>query len=276
VLAAFQQHIDKHFPELKQKAFLIACSGGMDSVVLVHLAAQSKLQFAIAHCNFKLRGATSDADAVFVAKLAKELNSEFHITSFDTANYVNKNKVSIQMAARDLRYAWFTQLQEEYGYGAVLTAHHANDALETFIINLSRGTGIAGLTGIPEKRADILRPLLPFSSEQILAYAQNNALKWREDESNSELKYLRNKVRHQIVPVLEELHPTFLNNFLQTQSHLQHTKALAVQQLARTKEALFYYHKTHIEIKVSDLLALNPLQAHLYGLFQEYGFKTNT
>ena len=119
---------------------------------------------------------------------------------FDTLGYINQNKLSLQVAARELRYAWFAELMKEKGYKTLVTAHHGDDNLETFLINLSRGTGIEGLTGIPEKTESISRPLLLFSKETILAYAKQEKLEWREDRTNAETKYLRNKIRHHIVP----------------------------------------------------------------------------
>ena len=162
MLKEFNTHLCTSFPFLLEKPFLIACSGGLDSVVLTHLCSGNKLKFALAHCNFRLRGEQSDADEAFVKQLSENLEVPFHITHFDTLGYVNDKKVSIQMAARTLRYTWFQRILKQHGYGKVLTAHHLDDTLETFLINLSRGTGIKGLSGIPENTSYISRPLLPF------------------------------------------------------------------------------------------------------------------
>ncbi|MGB3149186.1 MAG: tRNA lysidine(34) synthetase TilS, partial [Maribacter sp.] len=213
----FKQHINSEFPELLRSKFLLACSGGLDSVVLTHLCYESQMNFALAHCNFGLRGADSNADELFVLKLGKELERQVFVTHFDTLGYMNQHKVSVQMAARDLRYAWFNTILQENNLSTLVTAHHADDDLETFLINLSRGTGINGLSGIPAKTATLRRPLLAFSREQLLAYANLNHLQWREDKSNKDPKYLRNKIRSEIIPTLKELHPTFLENFKNTQ-----------------------------------------------------------
>ena len=152
---------------LKRKKLLIAISGGVDSVVLTHLCHKLKLDIALAHCNFNLRGKESDEDEDFVLQLAEDLNLEIFIESFETETYAKQNKLSTQMAARELRYNWFHELAEQLDFDYILTAHHADDNLETFLINLSRGTGIEGLTGIPEINKNVVRPLLSFSREDI-------------------------------------------------------------------------------------------------------------
>lgn len=259
-------------PFLKGKKLLLACSGGLDSVVLTHLCVNSDLDITLAHCNFKLRGEESEGDAEFVKQLGATLGIPVLIKEFDTKEHAEKHGGSIQMAARELRYEWFSELQFEQGFDHVLTAHHADDDLETFIINLSRGTGIEGLTGIPETNEYVVRPLLGFSREEILGYAQNQNLSWREDSSNAESKYLRNKIRHEIVPRLKDLHPTFLQNFKQTQKLLIQTQGLAQTQLQEIKTQLFKEEQGVVKIPVERLLQLEPLEAYLYGLFHTYGF----
>ena len=272
MLLKFKEHIENEFPELFDQHFLIACSGGLDSVVLTHLCHRSKLQFSIAHCNFRLRGKASDGDEVFVEQLASSLNVPYFVTHFDTLGYMDQHKVSVQMACRDLRYAWFDQLLHEHKMSYVLTAHHANDNLETFLINLSRGTGIDGLTGIPPTLNAIRRPLLPFSRQELEAYAQTENLSWREDASNAETKYLRNKIRLEIIPKLQELHPTFLTNFLNTQNYLNQAKILSDQYLQQLKEELFLPENGKFRISLESLTTLAPLDAIVYGLFKDYGF----
>lgn len=268
----FKSHIDSNFPHLLENRFLIACSGGLDSVVLTHLCHRSGLDFAIAHCNFRLRGADSDADEVFVKKLAEQLDKEFFSIHFNTIGYVNKHKVTVQMAARELRYTWFNQLLDKHRLSKVLTAHHLDDALETFLINLSRGTGIDGLKGIPEQTETIARPLLKFSRETLLAYANGNGLTWREDASNTDVKYLRNKIRSEIVPGLKELHPKFLDNFQHSISYVHQSAAIAKNQIHTIKKQLFVAENGFLKIEIASLKALEPLEGYVYGLFQEYGF----
>ena len=185
-----EKHIDADFPFLKDKKLLIAISGGVDSVVLTHLLHQLKFDVSLAHCNFQLREEESDKDENFVIELGRKLSLNTITTSFDTQQFSKENKLSTQVAARELRYNWFEELIEKYQFDYVLTAHHADDNLETFLINLTRGTGLEGLTGIPVVNGNIVRPLLSFSREEILKFAKENSIDWREDKSNSETKYL--------------------------------------------------------------------------------------
>ncbi len=272
MLEEFKKHIHDQFPELIQHKFLLACSGGLDSVVLAQLCSQCKLDFSLAHCNFKLRAAESNKDEQFVRELAKKLNKSFFVKEFATSKYARNQKVSVQMAARNLRYEWFNQLMEEQHIKTLVIAHHADDNLETFIINLSRGTGIKGLTGIPSRTNNIMRPLLPFSRKRILEFAQNEKIAWREDQSNAEIKYLRNKIRHEIVPVLKELHPTFLDNFAVTQEYLKQIATISDSHIRQLKEELFKVDGEVIRIKIESIQALAPLEAYIHALFSEYGF----
>ncbi|MEC8884974.1 MAG: tRNA lysidine(34) synthetase TilS, partial [Bacteroidota bacterium] len=168
MIKRFKQHIESPFNGLKQTLVLLAISGGLDSVVLAYLLKACDVDFEMAHCNFKLRGSESDADAVFVEKLAEALQVKLHLQNFNTEAYAKDQKVSIQMAARELRYHWFEELCQTFGLAYIATAHHAKDDLETFLINLSRGSGIDGLTGITAHNEQLIRPLLPFSREEIL------------------------------------------------------------------------------------------------------------
>ncbi|WP_298486145.1 tRNA lysidine(34) synthetase TilS [uncultured Maribacter sp.] len=268
----FNTHIKKSFPELKTSKFLLACSGGIDSVVLAHLCVNANLDFELAHCNFKLRGEESDKDEEFVLNLGLGISKKVHTTNFKTVSYSSLNKVSIQVAARELRYDWFAKIQQENGIKYLVTAHHADDDLETFIINLSRGSGIDGLKGMPYNTDVIKRPLLPFSQDQIMVYAQTNMLEWREDKSNEDTKYLRNKIRHQIIPLLKELHPTFLDNFKNSQYYLEQTAAIANNALSEVKRNLFLSENNRYKISIDKLKELNPLKGYLHGLFKDYGF----
>ncbi len=268
----FKEHISNKMPFLKGKKLILACSGGVDSVVLAYLCVAIDLDIALAHCNFNLRGEESDGDEDFVRELASKIGVEVYVKTFDTKQYAETHRGSVQMAARELRYQWFDELLKTKGFDYVLTAHHADDSLETFLINLSRGTGIDGLSGIPEVNEQVVRPLLPFSQEEIVEYATSESIEWREDSSNASSKYLRNKIRHQIVPVLKELHPTFLQNFLNSQIHLQQTNDLVVNHLNELKAKLFEPRDGAIKINIAELEKMQPLESHLYGLFKDYGF----
>lgn len=272
MLNEFKKHIQSNFQNLLQQPFLLACSGGVDSVVLAHLCHSLLLDFSLAHANFKLRGKESDKDEEFVKKLAAQYQKKYYSTAFDTVGYMIKNKVSLQVAARELRYGWFSSILKKNLIPTLITAHQADDNLETFLINLSRGTGIHGLTSIPEKTAVISRPLLAFSRQEILDYAQENKLSWREDETNKETKYLRNKIRHHIVPHLKELHPKFLNNFLKTQVYLGQTADLLENHIETLRNIIFKKEEDVVRILFSDLKILSPLETYCYELFKPYGF----
>ncbi|MES2680185.1 MAG: tRNA lysidine(34) synthetase TilS [Bacteroidota bacterium] len=216
MLRAFQQHIASQKLFEPQDKLLVAISGGIDSVVMAHLLKKSGFNFSLAHCNFGLRKKDSDYDEDFCRQLSKTLEVDFYNTRFDVKAYQKKNKVSVQMAARELRYQWFSELLEKKKLDYLLTAHHGNDVIETTFINLLRGTGINGLKGIPEKSAQIVRPMLSFTKEEILAYATENKISFRLDKSNFEDKYERNFLRLNILPAFKKLHPnverTILNN----------------------------------------------------------------
>lgn len=202
MLERFIHHVRENNVLDVQKQYLLAISGGMDSVVLAHLLHQGNYQFAMAHCNYQLRGRESDQDEVFVRNLAKKLKVPFHVKTFDTMTYMESQGLSLQMAARELRYDWFDKLQKQLDVAGVLVAHHADDQLETVLLNLLRGTGIEGIYGMAEKRDFIIRPLLPFKRSEIQQFLSAESLVWREDSSNQKTLYKRNYIRHKILPVL--------------------------------------------------------------------------
>lgn len=269
----FNSHINQNLPFLTKSKCLIAVSGGIDSVVLTHLCQKLNFNIALAHCNFNLRGKESDADEDFILQLAEDFNLEVFIESFETEEYVKTNKLSTQMAARELRYNWFNELAEQLKFDYILTAHHADDNLETFLINLSRGTGLDGLLGIPEINGNIIRPLLKFSREDIHIYAKENKLKWREDSSNASTKYLRNQLRLEVIPKLKEINPDFLHNFNKTQQYLQDAKELIEDRIDEVSNNVINEVSEHkIQFKISEIQKLNNPKAYLYELLKDYGF----
>ena len=272
MLSIFKKHIDENFSFLQGKKTLIACSGGVDSVVLTHLIKNLNFEMALAHCNFSLRGKESDDDEKFVIELAKKLEIAVFTETFDTHKFADEHKVSTQMAARTLRYNWFDEVLNNFEYDYLLTAHHLDDDLETFLINLSRGTGLNGLTGIPKMNQKVIRPLLNISREEIINYAKTNNLKWREDSTNKKADYLRNKLRLEVIPPFKEANETLLQNFQKTQDNL-----LAAQNLIDDYIALIYnlvISKTvdAYKINIHKLLELPHTEELLYELLKSFGF----
>lgn len=272
MLQDFKLHIEDNFSFLKEKRFLIAVSGGIDSVVLCYLFHALKYSFAIAHCNFKLRGEESDEDEDFVKTLGSTLQVEVFTESFKTENYSKEQKTSIQIAARELRYNWFNKLIKKRNFSYVLTAHHADDNLETFFINLTRGSGIDGLIGIPKKNENILRPLLKFSREEIEKYALKKEIRWREDASNAEQKYLRNKIRHSLIPVLKEIEPNILNTFGKVSKNLSESKSIIDDKIREVSEDLIEKDGDFIKINISKVLNLSNPKNYLYHLLKDFNF----
>ncbi|MEN1786416.1 MAG: tRNA lysidine(34) synthetase TilS, partial [Bacteroidota bacterium] len=268
MLDQFKAHIDANYSSLWHQKVLVACSGGVDSMVLVALLRSCNLDFMLAHCNYKLRGKDSDEDEAFVVQLGKQHQIEVATPTIDLSDF----KGSIQLMARERRYQWFQTLMREKNIPVLVTAHHANDNIETFFINLSRGTGIEGLTGIPSNANAIVRPLLPFSKAEILTYAEQHQIPWREDRSNAATTYVRNKLRHQVLPFMEELHPTFHANVLQTQQYLKLDHQLLLNYKKELKKRLFQKVEGGIAIQVELLQQLQPLDGYLYLLFNSYGF----
>ncbi|WP_318640363.1 tRNA lysidine(34) synthetase TilS [Flavobacterium ardleyense] len=268
----FIKHINENFSFLKNGKSIIAVSGGLDSMVLLHLTQAAKLQIAVASCNFNLRGAESDGDSEFVKEYSQQHSIQMFATSFDTLKFATEHKLSTQMAARELRYLWFEEIRQENNFNYILTAHHLDDNLETFLINLSRGSGIDGLIGIPAISNAIIRPILPFSREQILEYALLNNIVWREDSSNTDNHYLRNSIRQKITPELKNLTGNFLQSFQNSQTHLQQTQSMARDASVLVYKQVVEVEEKRIKIKLSELLRLENYQAYLYDWLHSFGF----
>ncbi|WP_396137870.1 tRNA lysidine(34) synthetase TilS [Flavobacterium sp.] len=271
MLIKFQNHIEQNFLQLKDKKLLLAVSGGIDSMVLIHLCAQLKLNFEVVHCNFMLRGAESDAETQFIESFCNSNGIPIHTKYFDTNTIATNTKESIQITARNLRYQWFQEIIS-LGFDYVLTAHHLDDSLETVLINFSRGTGLEGLTGIPAQNGNVIRPLLPFSRLEIEHFAAENQIKWREDSSNASDKYLRNKIRHSIIPLFKELNAGFLDSFQNTLNHLQQAESLVDDAAKLVYDKVVKEEENQLEINLTQLLKLQNYQAYLYQWLKEYGF----
>lgn len=273
MISKFQKHLSQNLPILQGKRLLLAISGGVDSMVMLDLFQKTDFEMAIAHCNFQLRGQESDGDQAFIEKYAKENNIPLFVTQFDTKTFAEDYKLSIQVAARELRYKWFYELLATNNYNLVLTAHHADDNIETFLINLSRGSGLEGFTGIPMQNDKTIRPLLIFGREEILDYANEKNIQWREDSSNTSDKYLRNKIRQEIVPVLKTLNANFISSFQNTLENLQQSMTLVDDASRIVYRKVVEDEENQKKINFKELLQLPNYKAYLYQWLKPFDFK---
>ncbi len=272
MLHTFTQHINHSFPFIREKKILLACSGGTDSMVLAHLFFEINKNFSVAHCNFKLRGNESDTDEEFVKQWAKKHKISVYTAVFNTKEYAKQKGISTQMAARELRYNWFYELAEKYQFDYIATAHHLDDDLETFFINLSRGSGIKGLIGIPAVNDKVIRPLLPFSRQEIEAFAIKNKIAWREDSSNKTTHYLRNKLRHTVLPQLKEITPQLTQNFKVTKQHLQQSNYLLNDYISLVYSLVAKQEGEEFYFDIPKIKGLPNSNALLYELLFPFGF----
>lgn len=267
----FSTSFEEKYPNLKQQSIGIACSGGVDSMLLAYLLKQIGTEIVLLHCNFNLRGEESDKDQALVEEFAKENAIPLEIKSFDTKAYAEKHGISIQMSARELRYAWFNEFLEDAKLACIATGHHADDDLETSLINLGRSSGIKGLIGIPEDEKYI-RPLLAYSKEAIYKYATEYAVPWREDASNTESDYLRNYLRNQVIPLWKDKVPHLLEAHANTKKHLQASISLLEDYIALVKKEVWREGIWGVEISIEKLKSYPNHQALLYEMLESYGF----
>ncbi len=284
MLEQFQAYINRYHLIAEGEKVILALSGGIDSMVLMDLLLKAKVEFVAAHCNFHLRGEESNGDDWFVRKFAEKRGIQCFVKHFETEKYATNHGISIEMAARDLRYGWFEQLRQELGYDKIAVAHHADDQAETFFINLLRGAGLNGLKGMKPKNGVIIRPLLWASREQIRKYAVENHIVWREDHTNVESVYLRNRIRNQLLPVFDELQPEARQGLYKSLGHLS-----AENELYRSllKEKLVQIVERDGEIqrlpysKIIKAEVPEPVEGPTYSfqlLFEwlrQYGFNTD-
>ena len=267
-----QEHINTKFSFLYDKNLLIAISGGIDSVVLTYLLHKLHFKISLAHCNFSLRGKESNEDEEFVKELGEKLAVQTHTIKFDTGAYAEEKGISTQMAARDLRYDWFQKIALENNIDYIVTGHQKDDVIETFMINFTRGTGLDGLTGIPEIQGNIVRPFMIFSRNEIMVYATRKKIQWREDRTNSSIRYVRNKIRHKVIPVLKELNPNLLDTFYNTLENLKGSQQIVKDCVQNVKEKITKIHKNDLHFSIDELKKLSNPKIYLFEILKEYGF----
>ncbi len=288
LLEAFKEFIQKENLFSPEDTLLLAVSGGIDSVVLCELCSQAGFDFVIAHCNFQLRGEESERDEQFVRNIAAKYNKPILVKKFDTNAYAVEKKVSIQVAARELRYSWFVEVvisreflvnsqhpltTNDYRLPAhIVTAHHLDDNIETMLMNFFKGTGIAGLRGILPKQGKIVRPLLFAKKEEIKNYAADNKLKWVEDSSNASDKYARNYFRNQLIPLIKNLYPEAENNLANNLQRFKDIEALYHQSIEQHKKKLLEYKSNEVHIPVLKLKKTVPLVSVVYEIIKDYHF----
>lgn len=256
----------------KGEKVLLAVSGGIDSVVMCHLFSKTNFDFGIAHCNFGLRGKESDGDALFVEKLAKNFKVPFHLNNCNANNYAQEKSISIQMAARDLRFAWFEELSQKENYAVYATAHHLDDAIETYFINQLRGTGIAGLHGLLPKNGKLIHPLLFTSRKEVVDYVKQNKLSFREDSSNKSIKYLRNSLRHRVLPVLEDIQPAYRDILQQNMHRFAAAESIFLQKVEEERQKICFSEENMLKLSISKLVSLDQISTYLYEFIKGYGF----
>ncbi|MEM1319860.1 MAG: tRNA lysidine(34) synthetase TilS [Bacteroidota bacterium] len=272
MLSAFTQFIDEQQLLPGSAPCLLAVSGGLDSVTMTHLFQQAGRAYAIAHCNFQLRDAESDADEAFVNALAQTHKVPFHHIRFNTSQLAQEAGQSIQLVARELRYQWLEQIRNEQGYLAIATAHHLNDSLETQLYNLAKGCGIRGLHGIPLRSGSVVRPLLFASRQQLADYAAAEDLGYREDRSNASDQYQRNKIRHHIIPILQSINPALEATTAANIQRFQVIEALYHFAIQTLSKQLVKVENGLLQIDLKGLRQQPAPRTLLYELLRPYGF----
>lgn len=276
MLENFKKYKEENLLFSDDETILLAISGGIDSMVLCDLFLKSSYKFAIAHCNFQLRGEESFRDENFITNYCNKNNITLHKIRFDTYKHMDIEGISLQMAARDLRYRWFEDLLQENNYKYLATGHHGDDSIETFLINIIRGTGIAGLHGIQHKINNIIHPLLFTNREEISAYAKKNNIEFVEDSTNSSTKYTRNKIRHELIPLIKEISPNFQRTILKEIERFKETEQVFRTVIDQAKQEIFAFENDRINISIEKIKNLNPQRIYLYEFLNEYNFNEST
>jgi tRNA(Ile)-lysidine synthase len=273
MIVKFLEYIDCNSLVLENETILLGVSGGADSVVMTQLFSQSEFNFGIAHCNFQLRADDANNDQAFVENLAAEQSIPFYSVKFDTKEYATQHGISIQMAARDLRFEWFHSICKQHGYSKIAIASNLNDSIETSIINITKGTGLKGLHGILPQQENIIHPLLFANKEQIYQYAKTHNIAFREDKSNDDTKYTRNKIRHNVIPVLKEINPSLENTFKEFFEKIQHYETLVNATLESFMETNVSQKNGEVSIDLTALQNSIGKEILLYEILNGYGYK---
>ncbi|MDR0264444.1 MAG: tRNA lysidine(34) synthetase TilS [Sphingobacterium sp.] len=272
VLERLMGYIEKEHLLMPHDKILLTVSGGKDSMLMAHLFAKSGYHIAIAHCNFQLRGEDSEQDEALVRKFATENGIPIFVKHFDTKAYAKEQQISIQMAARELRYAWFEKLRHELQFDRIAVAQHLNDHIETVLLNLSRGTGLQGLQGIFPIRERIIRPLLFLKASEIEHFVKMYGITYRDDQSNFSTKYARNKIRIDIIPHFKKLQPDFEMVFEQNINHFKESYQLLQQFVEPIRKKLFYPNYEGWGVRKEDLEPYLDNLPLLYELFSAFNF----
>jgi len=276
VLQTVKQYMQEQLMPDTNTKLLVAVSGGVDSVVLFDVLFRLGYQCVVAHCNFHLRGSESDEDMRFVEKLVTHYQVPLHTAHFNTTQIAEERKISIEMAARELRYTWFKELLISEQCGAIAIAHHADDSVETFFLNLARGTGIKGLLGIRAKNEEVIRPLLRCKRSQIETYAHEHGLDFRTDSTNSDTIYVRNKIRHHIIPPFQEINPSFIDTMHKNIKNLQDVSDIYTYFIEKLRSNLCQKKNDITQISISDLQKIPAFDTILFELLQTYNFNSAT
>ena len=263
-----QQYIIQHQLLSGEKPVVVGISGGADSVALLHILVSLGYKCIAAHCNFNLRGDESSRDEQFTTDFTQRLQVPLCKISFETNKYAQENRLSVEMAARELRYRWFEELLNTYDADAVAVAHHRDDSVETLLINLTRGSGITGLTGIKPKNGNVVRPLLCVSREDIYAYIENNGLEYVTDSSNSSDIYTRNFIRLKVIPLLEEINPSVKASLARTANHLYDASLIYNHSIEEARRVIIQNNR----LSISALLSFPAPATILYEMLKSYGF----
>lgn len=272
MLTELQGFIKEHQLFTKDDHLLVAVSGGVDSMTLLHLLVRLEYRVSVAHMNFRLRGEEADKDEKLVRETGNLLRVPVFTKQVNTVEYANEKRISTQMAARELRYRWFIDLLEEHFFDHIATAHNADDNLETVLFNLTKGTGIRGVSGIKHRLSYLVRPLLFAPKADILTYAETKGIQWREDASNADKKYIRNKIRHEVLPVLKEINPSLIAHFENTRSRLLGTEQVLMRWVHEIREKYVQHARDKDSISQEWMTNMASDAVVLSEILRPYGF----